>query len=90
MNNNIQKILKENLTCFLIPENEMKELLSAYHILNILERDGVDNWEWYMASLSDYLEEDGLDPEKNDLEDLVEKDLKENYVNMPINLDLNF
>lgn len=34
--------------------NELKELITAAHYFYALEQGGVDNWEWYGASLQDY------------------------------------
>ena len=42
---------------YLIDEDTLKELLRDSHKLAILERDGVDNWTWYMTSLEEYLAE---------------------------------
>ena len=42
---------------YLIDEETLKELLCDSHTLAILERDGVDNWEWYMESRKEYLAE---------------------------------
>lgn len=42
---------------YLIDEDTLKELLYASHKLEILERDGVDNWEWCMESRKEYLAE---------------------------------
>ena len=40
---------------YLIDEDTLKELLYASHKLEILERDGVDNWNWYMEGRTQYL-----------------------------------
>ena len=42
---------------YLIDEDALRELLAAAHTLNILERDGVDNWQWYMEGRNEYLAE---------------------------------
>lgn len=42
---------------YLIDEDTLKELLFASHKLEILERDGVDNWWGYMESRTEYLTE---------------------------------
>lgn len=42
---------------YLIDEVILKKLLYAYHKLEILERDGVDNWSWYMEGRTQYLAE---------------------------------
>lgn len=55
-----------------ITENQLKNLLTAYHYYNILERDGVDNWGWYMQSYKEYCEEDGCE----DLDELIYKQLQ--------------
>lgn len=40
---------------YLIDEDTLRELLRAGHVLAILERDGVDNWQWYMEGRESYL-----------------------------------
>ena len=40
---------------YLIDEGTLRELLHAAHKLAILERDGVDNWNWYMEGREEYL-----------------------------------
>ena len=40
---------------YLIDEDTLRELLHAAHTLAILERDGVDNWQWYMEGREEYL-----------------------------------
>jgi hypothetical protein len=42
---------------YLIDEDTLRELLYASHKLEILERDGVDNWRWYMEGRTEYLAE---------------------------------
>jgi hypothetical protein len=42
---------------YLIDEDALKGLLRASHKLEILERDGVDNWNWYMEGRTQYLAE---------------------------------
>jgi hypothetical protein len=37
-----------------VPIEELKELINDSLKLESLERGGVDNWDWYGASLSDY------------------------------------
>ena len=40
---------------YLIDEDTLRELLHDSHKLAILERDGVDNWNWYMEGREEYL-----------------------------------
>jgi hypothetical protein len=42
---------------YLIDEDTLRELLIDSHKLTILERDGVDNWQWYMEGRDEYLAE---------------------------------
>ena len=42
---------------YLIDEGTLRGLLYDSHKLAILERDGVDNWQWYMESYDEYLTE---------------------------------
>ena len=38
-----------------IQKEELKRLLTESHILNCLERDGVDNWTGYMEGRDEYI-----------------------------------
>ena len=40
---------------YIIDEDELIDLLEAYHYANCLDTDGVDNWDWYMCGKDDYL-----------------------------------
>lgn len=68
-------------TFYKISESELRALLTASHKLDVLERDGVDNWSWYMEGLNDYLRECAetmhLSGDWDDLsfEDIVEYEL---------------
>lgn len=42
---------------YLITKERLLELLEAELKLICLERDGVDNWEWYMEGSAEYLSE---------------------------------
>ena len=42
---------------YLIDEDTLRELLINSHKLTILERDGVDNWQWYMEGQNEYIAE---------------------------------
>lgn len=42
---------------YLITKERLLELLEAELKLICLERDGVDNWEWYMEGAARYLSE---------------------------------
>ena len=66
----------------LVEENKLIDLLEAYNRLQALENGGVDNWEWYGASLGDFLKawiaEKGLDPDGDwDFTAIAEDDLNE-------------
>ena len=71
-------------TYYKLSTEELTNLLLAAVKLECLERDGVDNWEWYMEGKYSYLADElGIslhDVENNDLdfEDLVNK-LIESY-----------
>lgn len=39
-----------------IPKARYEELLEDQKVLNALRAGGVDNWEWYEASLEDHWE----------------------------------
>lgn len=40
----------------LVPKDELKELLCDSLTLQALEVSGVDNWDWYGASITDFIE----------------------------------
>lgn len=42
---------------YLIDEDTLRGLLADSHTLSILEKDGVDNWSWYMEGRNEYLAE---------------------------------
>ncbi len=42
----------------MLTEEEYEELLRDQRKLRALEAGGVDNWEWYEASLEDYWKEE--------------------------------
>lgn len=42
---------------YLVTEDKLLDLLESEHRLNCLERDGVDNWTWYMVGSAEYLSE---------------------------------
>ena len=42
---------------YIIEEKNLIELLTAYNKAIALECGGVDNWEWYGASIRDYINE---------------------------------
>lgn len=44
---------------YLIKEEELREMLLAWYKMQVLERDGVDNWEWYMESRTEFIK-DGM------------------------------
>lgn len=53
----------------LVSKNHLHELLQGYFELMALERGGVDDWEWYGESISDFLKE----YHSEDFEELAEK-----------------
>lgn len=68
---------------YIVSKERLLELLKAENELNVLERDGVDNWTWYMEGRRQYLKEGAEmygvnidDNEDFDFEDLVELDLQ--------------
>lgn len=64
---------------YLIEESRLKELLESEARLAALEYGGVDNWEWYGESLSQYLDEycewNGINRNRYDYDKLAEEDL---------------
>lgn len=69
---------------YIISKERLLELLKAENELNVLERDGVDNWTWYMEGRRQYLKEGaeiyGVNIDENedfDFEDLAELALQD-------------
>lgn len=42
---------------YIVSKEELLDLLESYYRLAALESGGVDNWDWYGASLNDFLKE---------------------------------
>ena len=68
-------------TYYLISERTFKPILEDALKFRALESGGVDNWEWYGASFSDFLKEwasknEIEDEEDYSFEDIVKSDLK--------------
>lgn len=67
---------------FKVSELELRDYLLAVNKLACLERDGVDDWEWYMASRKEFIAEclgkTVEEVEENDLdfEDVVDLDIQ--------------
>lgn len=66
---------------YLVPEFDLKSILHAALILNALERGGVDNWNWYGESISDFIsewKEDHDIPKDKEIymEDIVEEQMQ--------------
>ena len=66
-----------------ISESDLRELIKSDLKLCVLERDGIDNWTWYMACLTDFLAEN-LNKTKDEvlkhgyeIDDLVEEMLQD-------------
>ena len=59
-----------------VSESKLRELIYDSLILCALQNGGVDNWEWYGASIHDFLEANSVQGE--DEYDIAEKEL-ENY-----------
>ena len=58
---------------YILTETQLISLLADYHKLTALENGGVDNWDWYGQSLSDYLDIDN----DEDFEAIAIKELKD-------------
>ena len=61
---------------YFVNESTLRRLLDSEARLTILERDGVDNWTWYMAGARDYFKEAGLDYGSSGFEDLVDLEIQ--------------
>ena len=69
---------------YIISRGELLELLEAQYRLAALERGGVDNWQWYGESLSDFLT-DYVNENKVFLTQEMDKETAEEYLE-----DFNF
>lgn len=65
-------------TMYLVPENILREILRNYHTLNAGDWGGVDNWEWWSESISNYIKDysEYYDTKFESIEDIVEWDMK--------------
>ena len=68
-------------TYYLVSEKTFNYMLEDALKFRALESGGVDNWEWYSASLNDFLEDWALENKVEDKEncsfkDIVKSDLK--------------
>lgn len=62
---------------YIISKDELLGLLERDAILSCLERNGVDNWTWYMVGKSDFMEEYfGADIPNMDFIDIAYKELE--------------
>lgn len=67
---------------FKVSEAELREYLLAVSKLDCLERDGVDDWSWYMAGREEFIAEclgkTVEEVKKNDLdfEDIVDLEIQ--------------
>ena len=52
------------MKCYKVTEEDLLELLSAYHELQVLVRDGIDNLVWYTEGRKEYLKENGVSEEE--------------------------
>lgn len=65
----------------LVPKDELKDLLYDSLTLQALECGGVDNWDWYGASIADFIEmtRDDYNVPKDaefDISDMAEVDVE--------------
>lgn len=66
----------ENEKYYYVSESILRHLLNCEARYTILERDGVDNWTWYMEGARDYFKEAGLDYDSSDFEDLINLEIQ--------------
>jgi hypothetical protein len=74
------------MKCYKVEESTLLKLIKAYFEMEALETGGVDNWEYYGQSCTEYLEDMknyfGLtDEEKEefDFDLMAEKDLEDEF-----------
>ena len=66
-----------------VSQDELKDLLYSANKMTALENGGVDNWDWYGESISDFIKEEKQEfPSLKDnpdvyLEDIAEESLKQ-------------
>lgn len=59
-----------------VSETELRELIHDSLMFCALQHGGVDNWEWYGASIHDFLEANGQGEDEYDIADRI---MKEDY-----------
>lgn len=69
------------MSYYTISEKRLKELVLAELNLSALEQGGVDNWEWYGDSVSDFLSRLSEEYKQNfeDFEDMAEFFMKNEF-----------
>lgn len=72
---------------YLVEEKEMVNLLDSYLHLLALEQGGVGDWEWYYASLGEFIDQHKLDQDtRYTIRDIAKEDLS-NYSAIMLDLD---
>lgn len=63
---------------YLISESDLRTILHYYYTLNAGNCGGVDNWEWWSESISNYVKDysEYFDTNFESIEDIVEWDMK--------------
>lgn len=77
-----------------ITEDELLNFIESDMRLCALANGGVDNWEWYGVSLSNFIEYNkenssmfkgrGIDPEDIDFSNMAKAELKDNWLDKEI------
>lgn len=70
---------------YILTRKQLLELLTSHNKLIALESGGVDNWEWYGASIHDFIDEwvkeSGTNPDGDwSIEDIAVFDLDNYYI----------
>ena len=70
---------------YILTRKQLLELLTSHNKLIALESGGVDNWEWYSASIHDFIDEwvkeSGANPDGDwNIEDIAIFDLDNYYI----------
>ena len=72
------------MTKYILTREQLLELLTSHNKLIALESGGVDNWEWYGASIHDFIDEwireEGVNPDEDwYIDDIADLDIDKYY-----------
>ncbi len=79
----LMKPLRKNMSEIKISKQELERLQDRDFKLSCLEQGGVDNWEWYGESLSEYFKKEAVEELEDDFIECLNDILSEADVDYP-------